>query len=161
MNLSIFGPFSLRNLKHKPGKVSHQGFTATLLRQGVAVASIDADGLGPDDDFVLEFRTQGDQDFFIRRSAELVKDGFLTRWIAECHLEDLEAQEAFIRLLADTIRQVRKMEPELETRTFFRTLEDPFDSWSVINAPYRRALARKLRTQFPRVLILNEELAGA
>jgi len=144
MNNKMFGPYSLRNLRPKSAKVAEDGFTATLLRNGHAVAQVDCgfDALEDDDreadDLVVEFLTQTEMDFFKTSVIQLGR-GPET---------DTPRDERFLRDLAEHTYHCQRLAALCKHNTVFRTPTDPPGHWRQIRAPYRPALESAIRRRY-------------
>lgn len=160
-----FFPYAFRNMRPKPDRTVRNGFTATLLRGDLPVANIDAGNPEDPDRIDVEFISQAEQDAFIRFSAARMteQDRAFSNFTDDTapSAEMLDADEAFIRLLAeDTYHSVR-LSKICETSTLFALPGDQKNQWRQIDAPYRAALATAIRRQHPDAEILNERLAVA
>jgi len=137
MNLD-FAPYRLRRFRPKSAKVADNGFTATLVRGDIAVATVDC-GTGPDnDDLTVEFVNRSEQEFFLnvanRRPAST---------------PDMSADECFVRDLAEATYHAGRLAELMRNNTVFRLRNDPPGHWRHVRAPYRPALERAIRRRFP------------
>lgn len=134
-----FGPYSIRNLRPKSAKVADNGYTATLLRAGKAVATLDC-GHSPDDDtLVVEFTSEPEMDFFRKAVEQLATAS------AE---EDVPVDERFLRDLVEHTYHLGRLNVLARSSTLFRFKDDPPGTWRQVRAPFRQALADAIRGRF-------------
>lgn len=135
-----FGPYSIRNLRPKSAKVAANGYTATLLRNGHPVASLDC-GTAPDnDDVEISFVSQAEMDFF--KSAAL-------KLYAGHSAGDDPIDECFIRDLVEHTYHMSRLDSLSKRSTVFRLEGDEPNIWRLVRAPYRPALEAAIRSKFP------------
>lgn len=135
-----FGPFSIRNLRPKPARVADNGFTATLLRLGTPVATLDCGHAPGDDDIVAEFVSEAERDFFQRAAATLV---------APAAKSDMDPDERFLRDLVESTYHAGRLAVLSRSNTLFRIDGDAPGLWRQVRAPYRPALEQKIRARYP------------
>ena len=138
MSITEFGPYTIRHLRAKSAKVSDNGYTATLCRHGHPVASLDCGQSPEDDDLIVSFNTQSEQDFFKATVARLVTDAD----------PQMEADERFLRDLAEHTYHRMRLADVCKHSTVFRLRTDPPGFWRLVRAPFRHALAQAIRLRF-------------
>ena len=160
-----FYPYAFRNMRPKPDRSVRNGFTATLLRGDLPVANIDAGNVEDPDQIDIEFISEAEQEAFIRFSAARMseEDRAFSNFTDETAPvnEQLDADEAFIRLLAEDTYHSLRLAKICETSTLFALPGDHKNQWRQVDAPYRAALATAIRRQHPEAVILNERLSAA
>lgn len=149
---TIFGPYSIRNLRPKPAAKADNGYTATLLRNGNPVAHLDC-GTAPDnDDLVIQFSTEAEMNYFKSAVQILYSDHTLG---------DCPTDECFLRDLVESTYHASRLEALSKRNTFFRLDGDPPTTWRQVRAPYRRALEAAIRARYPRRQVEFARFAGA
>lgn len=157
-----FFPYTLRNMRPKPERTVHNGFTATLLRGDLAVATIDAGIPGEPDHIEVAFISEAEQAAFVRFAATRMteQDKAFINFTDDSKQqgESLDADEAFIRLLAEDTYHNLRLSKICQTSTLFALPGDKSNNWRHVDAPYRQALATAIRRKHPEAVILNERL---
>lgn len=157
MLTSRFAPYSLRSLRAKPGR-DVTGYTATLYRGEMMVATLDADSAG-DDTILMEFISDGEQQAFVGHAGHAMSttDRALSNFVDAASAEELvDADEAMLRLMAEATYQQQRLSKICEDTTLFRLPGDAGGAWRRVDAPYRQALGVALRRKYSQVEILNE-----
>lgn len=133
-----FAPYSLRHFRPKSAAIADNGFTATLVRAGTAVAKIDCGHDPEDDDMIVEFINRSEQEHFVALASARTSP-----------IEDMSADERFLRDLAEATYHAARLADLTRKTTVFRLGTDPPGLWRQVRAPFRAALARAVHRRFP------------
>lgn len=132
-----FAPYTLRSFRPKRADLADNGYTASLARAGTTVATIDCGQSPDDDDLVVEFTSQAELEFFKAFAERRTRP-----------IDEMQADERFLRDLAEATYHAGRLMPLCRQYTLFRTRQDPLGVWRQVRAPFRPALASALRQRF-------------